>query len=679
MKVVDLKKELSTRGLLQSGLKQDLVNRLTADDEQKTAPDIAPEIETDAPPQELRPQNGDASILNDGGAEVEEERAKATGLDASADILEGSTLIETSEEEKRGIEQAQNVLPVDADDFTNGKIAPTNGDAMDVESTPQPAQGENDETASKATVEMPIEELVSDSQKRKRRSLTPDIPSDEAVKKRMRVSQSPDVGDDYKLGKEEVKTTKDDAEWVEEHNGVDSSEVNAEAMEVGAPMEGVENGPMIVDVAKEEVVIEPLNTSTANEEERQVDETELNNYPEGNLQNTGPDGITSNVAAEAESPPHLKAKDGRFKDLFPASKMDQTVGDDAMEGVEVDRTISPAIHPATTALYIRDFMRPLNSNTLKEYLTFLATPPSSETDPSIIQDFYLDTIRTHAYVSFSNISAASRVRSAIHGTVWPEETNRKPLWADFIPAEKVQDWIEEEKSCAGNGRTGGKKFEVAYEEDYHGKFIAVLRESDPRNVPARQNSMAGMGIASAPRGGMTGVPLGPRSSIPHDVNPYDNRNLDMPRRPSHFPPTVSLRLENGFKSTTASPLLYYQPVSKELVKKRLDNMDRITRSDYRRDEQASEIHRYTFEDGDKIVDRGPEVFEGIRPVRGPPSRYRGGGGGDNSRYRDRREGRGRDRDRYTGGGGGGSRYGGGGGQNYRPIDDGYRGSGTRRW
>lgn len=679
LKVTDLKKELSSRGLIQSGLKQELVNRLTADDETKAEAQSATGLGLDASKVD---HLVDASNGNDGGAnEVEKvappnpepdarhadglrteehlpggdssmEKTAAISIGSST-ALEGSPLVETTEERKQIPEQSHSEVPAADETSKELDVAPVRGEAMLV--NPPMKGGE-------ATVG--IKEVAKDSQKRKRRSLTPDIPSDDAK----RVRHDLDVAGSIESHKDEVVTTQDDVKWVEKHNGLNASTLEAEATEVVAPNQGTGSDSMVVDVVKGEQSDEDQSENRANEDVVDVVNNELMEGG-GNQANENTSG--SSVDHEISA-----GRDSRFKAGFrsPAANMDHFTAPGAMEGIETDRMISPAIHPATTALYIRNFMRPINYESLKEYLAFLATPPSSDTDPSIISEFYLDPIRSHAYVSFANISAASRVRSAVHDTVWPAETNRKPLWADFIPAEKVDEWIEQEKNTGGSSRDIKKRWEVVYEDDGSGGVIALLRETDVSNVPARQNPVPGLG---------PGIPTGPRHKNTFESNAY------MDRRPTSNVPSYadeSSILDSHFLSTTALPKLYYQPLSKELVKKRLDGMDRITRENYRPDEPAADINRYTFENGDKLVDRGPEIFDGIRPPRGGggPSRYRGGGnyGGGGGHRRDRRR-----MDRYAGGGGesgrrssGGGGYGGGAG--YRNHDDGYdgyRGSGVRRY
>ncbi|EAQ87894.1 hypothetical protein CHGG_04513 [Chaetomium globosum CBS 148.51] len=400
-------------------------------------------------------------------------------------------------------------------------------------------------------------------------------------------------------------------------------------------------------------------------------------------------------------------------------------GDSVDEPIpEFERDVAPAQHPATSALYIKNFMRPLREPMLQDYLVDLAALPGAAPDPSCLVDFHLDQIRTHALVSFTSVSAASRVRTALHGTVWPNERNRKELWADFIPEDKVAEWIERERSEGGRSN----RWEVHYEPDEEGIITASLVNAEME--PIRRNSTRQpLGPPPVPTGparsypGVEGAPLGPRgrgtnhyrqAQMPastvatagdrdrnRDYNDNNDRNLD-------------------YKTTRAYPSIQYKPVPEDVAKRRLDNMNAHITRDRRRDlGRPDEINRYTFEDGDMFVDRGKEAFVGIRHPyrennrrragmgrgggnRGPPRRrtpsprrpvrddggYRGGRRNDYDRSyrdrdddrRDRRDDRDRDfgRDRYRdevprsrfdgqplptfgGGGGRGGRWGGGGG------------------
>jgi hypothetical protein len=278
--------------------------------------------------------------------------------------------------------------------------------------------------------------------------------------------------------------------------------------------------------------------------------------------------------------------------------------------IEPDRVISPAIHPATSALYIRDFMRPINPAELKSYLAELATPPGREADPDIIVNFYLDPIRTHAFITFTSISAASRVRSAIHDRIWPDERTRKPLWADFVPAGKADGWIEEEQA-SNLGTRAAKKWEVYYDVNEDQNVTASLQEvnnyAGPAPIRKPSNPISSSQPPARPRG-IEGAPSGPRA--------IQNRG--------HVVATSFSTLDQLFKCTTAKPALYWKPVDKSVADKRLDNIDYATSKAAAGQRVGGEINRYTFEDTDVLVDRGPEIFPGIRPPPGHPG-PRGGG------------------------------------------------------
>lgn len=347
-------------------------------------------------------------------------------------------------------------------------------------------------------------------------------------------------------------------------------------------------------------------------------------------------------------------RDSRYKNLFPdTTTLTSAMGDIRdSEELEPERYVAQSLHPATSALYIRDFMRPLNPPTLKSHLAHLAAPPGHVDDPEVITEFYIDPIRTHAFVTFEKVSAAARVRSALHDRIWPNEKTRKPLWVDFVPAEKVAHWIDQEQETRGGGR-GGKKWEILYDRDEHQVVTATLQEvgniARP-SQPARQTSAA---------------PTTP----PHGVHP--DRILSVPTSPLHSQGQATAfstgreRLDALFNYTSSKPTIYWQPVSKDTANRRLDSIDQALSKDGAAGRPLQgDFHRYTFEE-DTVVDRGPEIFPGLRPPQGfrGPSGFgpRGGGSGG-----------------YQGRGGYASSFRGGRGS-YDSYRGGYGGRGFDRW
>ena len=352
---------------------------------------------------------------------------------------------------------------------------------------------------------------------------------------------------------------------------------------------------------------------------------------------------------------------------------------------EKSQNIAPSMHPATTALYIANLKRPIRPGDLQAHLDKLAQSRSADSASSPVKFFYLDMIRTHAFVRFDSVNSASRVRSALHETRWPDDT-REPLWVDFIPDEKAQSWANQEvdsvqDSGFGGGRAGAqkpppKRWEVVYRDGPDG-MVATLQDGND----ARQNSLiapiaprASIGSARQPSLSGTnatdaiGVHPDRAAQIPQPRNTslsyndtinssqrQDYRNEDRAR---NFAPLDSL-----FSSTsTTKPKLYYKPASPSIVEARLDMMKTLHVGHNDMGKSGDEgMKRYTFErvdasrGGEEWVDKGPEFGHGRRGRDkfegggGFAGRGRGGGG-----YRGSRMNGGRmDSGRFGGGGGGG--------------------------
>lgn len=308
-----------------------------------------------------------------------------------------------------------------------------------------------------------------------------------------------------------------------------------------------------------------------------------------------------------ESPIKPSPSDTRFKSLFTAPpKVDHSSQQPPYPDTE-ERVISPALHPATSALYIRELMRPLKSESIKDHIAALATPADTSVDPSVITEFFLDSIRTHCLVGFASISAASRVRSGLHDRIWPNERDRKPLFVDFVPEEKLKKWIDVEQNAPSGRGQPQKRWEVVY-EDEDGAIKAYLQEVGTNGGGLR----AAQPVKADAGQGVKGAPSGPkvRESDPRiaQAEPDNGKGFQA--------------LDDLFNSTDAKPKLYYQPVSKATADRRLDKL-----SAGRGGGRSDEMRRYTFED-DVLVDRAPEFGNRGRGGRGGFSGgYRGRGGG----------------------------------------------------
>lgn len=561
--VVELRAELKKHGLPQSGKKADLVERLSSAVENGSSED----------PNKETADNDQAS------EEPDPPRAATTTPEPAAGVSkEPVTAQDAHTADAATIDAAQSP---DAAVATGGGEAATTHDepsnnVIGAPPPPEPAvttinMAEESLSSENAPA---VSEVINDVHNRKRRSRTPSV--DGSVRKRLRPDDPEPRRVDSDMGDDSQAPGELAAPLAEEG----AAEPKQEFLEQAEPVKSmaVVASPHSRDLAGDDMAMEDRC-----EDRRDSHKTQDNtqHYPSGRIQEDAPAG--------------------------------------ANNGTD-DRPVVPAIHPATSALYIKNFMRPLRTVDVKDHLIALATPPSQEPNSDVVVDFYLDPIRTHAFVSFNSISAAARVRSALHDQVWPDERNRKALWVDFIPADKVLDWIEMEEA-EGGGRAKMNRWEVVYEADADGNMTARLEEGGAditRPNPRAAAPPTGPASTYIPTGpsqqasGIQGAPTGPRG-----------RGGRMP--PGH-PLQGGVTPQEGVKATRAVPSLLYRPQPEDVARRRIDNMrSYYTKDRYRDLGPVEDINRYTFENVDSFVDRGKEVFVGIRPPHRERQMRAGGG------------------------------------------------------
>lgn len=514
LKVPELKAVLKERDLPQTGLKAELIKRLEEDDQSRAEPTEGKTTGEQGASESVDTANPD--IHNDESGPVESDVPMAS--EPAVIVQNGAEPITTTADEANGAPGVAAAAPIEQDDIAMQQT--------DLGSEDNARNSEHsDSLKGLGATAADRNESLSDSQKRKRRSLSPPPTEDEAARKRLRAE-------------------------------------------------------------------EDLSAERAQSLDEDMQEAELGRrLPTPNRERS--------VAADNE--------------------MDQ------------ERDVEPAFHPATSALYINNLMRPIRPQELREHLVKLAVPSANPPADEVITTFFLDQVRTHALVVFSSVSAASRVRTELHDRVWPQESNRKALSVDFVPAEKVPEWIDTQENAGKSGRLGSR-WEVKYETLDDGTVDAYLESGAISSGRSAAPPPAARGPPQpAPFDETNSIPLGPRGFRNDMIPPTGPRSSRNPPPPHHEGADVQM--------TRARPSVPFQPVPESLAQRRLDNMRSFYTQDTHR-QLGREINRYFFEDGDSFVDRGKEVFEGIRP----PHRERGGGGGG-----------------FRGRGGGGRRGGGGGG------------------
>ena len=301
------------------------------------------------------------------------------------------------------------------------------------------------------------------------------------------------------------------------------------------------------------------------------------------------------------------------------------------EPSDANKVEPPSTHPPTSALYIRNLLRPLQVPPFREHLLQLADPNSESPDDSLIQTIHLDTFKSHAFVIFASPSAAIRARAGLHDRIWPEETQRKALWVDFVPSDKAQAWIATETEAGKS-----KRFEVVYSTSPDTGDVMPSLEEAPQH-----NGAPSAAASSLPGPGMPNAPTGPRGDrMQTSTAPTSAPTAPAPQQPSHAPrkPLHTPASLSHFPSTTSSPKIFYQPAPADLVTKRLEELERETSRDWDGGRQKpfgtalDQLRRYTFEDGDVVVDGGVD-FGGFGRDKGAGGgaghgggRRRGGGG-----------------------------------------------------
>lgn len=618
-KVVDLKEECKSRGISLTGLKlkQQYIDKLEEYESQNAEePNAAPDS-TETEPAEEQPvaqANGESEEADEGVADVKDTEQKSASKGESEEDKPAEPQEEDAQVEntiaKQDEEQAVSDKPSGDDpDVKESEAAPEAANVAEKVDEEMLETHQQDAPIPDAKVEAEdVERVVQNSDQKPAPLSTPQILSDTSTPLSSQVPAS-DIAEDQRKRRKRSATPDPSAEEVARKKARLSGEGEGPGMDERSSLEQMESTTeKTQDVCEEPETAVPIE---ANVEESKED-----------VASAEP------VAIRDDATPKVSKE--KEKELSPQPQ-------ERSSSLSEDHDVVPAIHQATSSLYIRNFKRPLHIPSLRNHIASIARSRSTD-DSDAITLFYLDNIRTHAFVSFTSIAAASRVRAAMHGMRFPDEANREPLFVDYVPDDKVQPWIDEETG-AGFGRGGGgRRFEVVYEDGKDG-VEAIFQEVDnsrPRPLP--EPSRTSRQSIDRPRAEAP-LPQGIHSDR-SDFIPRDRRDdglYDRPRAPPTGPrnPGSTGRgfqaLDELFDSTTAKPKLYYKPVQDAIVTERLE-MLRNLRVGYAEMGRSGDegMKRYSFErykEREEFVDKGPEFGYGkrgqARLVGGGP----GGGGG----------------------------------------------------
>ncbi|KAL4807760.1 hypothetical protein BDV18DRAFT_107788 [Aspergillus unguis] len=573
LKVADLKAELKRRGIPQTGLrvKQQIIDKLVEEDNKEQTGDTeeAPTLAETEPKEQAQSAEPEAPAATE--EEHDDEPTKETAP-PTADEQEEIKAIDDRLAEGRPSQPEDSAEPQPQptqSEEPSQKTRESEEKHSKTESTKPGEQSPGSRTEAKpsttkdeatttvapgaqtsgvntaVSTPLPTEELIEDVRKRKRRSRSPAPHLDEVARKKAKAADEADA----------------------EPSSEDRDTTSANL---------IEQAPKSSDISQS-----PPNKNSPTERADTVE-----------------------VQTKKSTP---QKQDVRFKSLLSSTGREQRQPSPPPVDTEMaDTTIEPSVHAATSALYIDGLMRPLQPAALKNHLLLVASPSGASPNPDLIAEFYLDSIKTHCFAKFADVSTASRARSALHGTVWPNEKNRKSLFVDFIPEHKVHDWIQMEEAARGR-RGPPPRWRVEY-DNRDGEVVAVLEEvglNDAGRSTTKEFSQP--------------PPRGPKA----DMQPIDQRpSGSTPQRRSSHPGQGFKPLDELFKSTTAKPKLYYLPVPREVADKRLDRFDDLLREGSFPRRGGDETRKFSFENDDQFIDLGAE-FAG-RGRGGGRGRGRGG-------------------------------------------------------
>ncbi|KAF9940907.1 Apoptotic chromatin condensation inducer in the nucleus [Mortierella alpina] len=425
LKVTELKAELTARGLPTRGLKKDLVDRL------QEALDA--EGTTDAPAESA----SEPDVAPKDPVDVEQ-----TNTSEDTDMQSGPTI------ETEAKEIAQVVKPV-----AEPTAAPALNDLVAAASVPEPAVQEtvSADAVKPTTVLEPAPESNNISQEGliDTTSAATPPPADTESRKRSRGndddsadqlqdSSSPD--DDTAAPDTPVKKQKTLA-----INRQDTEKIAAavrESVEADARRRSAAPSPSPA----------PGRSTSNTSVSAAADNSTASVIPEESSNPSTPSGApvspkddrAVNKRIDARSLMERQAKlaaidrqpEGASSNAADSLDEEMSVKDDA------DATPKSAMPSETTrSLTITNFVRPLTVNQVKRMLSEFGE----------VEVLWMDSIRTHCYVTFTEKESAEKAYAQVKGQIFPKETGR-PLEPHFITPEAAASSIEAAELAQKNGK-----------------------------------------------------------------------------------------------------------------------------------------------------------------------------------------------------------------------------------
>ncbi|MED6179729.1 hypothetical protein PIB30_003528 [Stylosanthes scabra] len=220
------------------------------------------------------------------------------------------------------------------------------------------------------------------------------------------------------------------------------------------------------------------------------------------------------------------------------SRSDSTVTDDAPK----ERIVPPSQKPPTNSLRIDRFLRPFTLKAVQELLGKTGS----------VSSFWMDQIKTHCYVTYASVEEAIETRNAVYNLQWPPNGGRL-LVAEFVDPQEVKMKLEPPPPPPSAPVIPAPA------------ILPTPPYSQPEPSPRMRREHPPAPATLPPPPPLSKLPPAARERLPSP-----------PPLPEKVDPPI-LTLDDLFRKTTATPRIYYLPLSEEQVAAKLAARSKSTR------------------------------------------------------------------------------------------------------
>ncbi|XP_018533036.1 apoptotic chromatin condensation inducer in the nucleus [Lates calcarifer] len=348
-------------------------------------------------------------------------------------------------------------------------------------------------------------------------------------------------------------------------------------------------------------------------------------------------------AVETQSPSHT-SHDVEINTVTPSDTLIRRSISQQKTGVSITiddpvrtaRQPSPPRGKVSNIVHVCNLVRPFTLGQLKELL--------SRTGTLVEEGFWIDKIKSHCYVTYTNSEEAVATRAALHGVKWPQ-SNPKVLSVDFCQQDELdfhkglgagdRPGAEEQGPGSGRGRTSGLPSLLPERDQWAEREREMERRERARaerewdRDKVREFGKPGEEKEGGPRRSRS------RERRRKERGKSKEKKTEKKEKTAEDPPAKLL--DDLFRKTKAAPCIYWLPLTEEqFVQREAARAERMKEREKRRKEQEEEEKR---EEERKERTKAGGGATGDRS-EGEKEKDR-----DRERDRDRDRGRERDRDR----------------------------------